>query len=140
MAKCEMCLWDPARKVRATWLITAQAALPSQNMIGSNGKGPSGQKYRKWRTKLQKVLEAQLNEIPRAKKFRAAVITRYYSGNFRAYDHENFVGGCKPLVDVLRGFDVIVNDNKSYWRGYYRQLPSTTGEVYFTIELYEYAD
>lgn len=140
MARCELCLWDPDRKVAKSWTITAEAVLPSQNVVGANGAGAAGGKYRKWRNKLDKALAEQLNLIPRARKFRAAIVTRYFAGKFRAYDHENFVGGCKPLVDVLRGYGVIFNDNAQNWRGYYRQEPSKNGKVYFTVELFEFAD
>ena len=145
MSACTMCAWDPERKVKRSWTVRGAGPLPSQNAIGGNGQGFNGSKYRKWRNGIERAIKDQLNEIPRARVFRAAIVTRYYGkspggATFRAYDHENFVGGCKPLVDVLRAYGVIYNDNAAYWRGYYRQQPSPNGETFFTITLYEFAD
>lgn len=139
MTACIQCAWDPGREVKARWLLQATGALPSQNAIGCNNGGYAGVKYRRWRAGIDAALKEQLNAIPRARRFRVGVVTRYYAGKFRAYDHENFVGGCKPLVDVLRGYGVIYNDSPAYWRGYYHQLPSTTGQTYYTVELLEFA-
>jgi hypothetical protein len=138
MTGCEMCGWVPGRKVKAKWLVTGKAILPSANVVGANTKGASGHKYRKWRTSIDAAIKDQLNQVPRARRHRTGIITRYYSGDFRAYDEENFIGGCKPLIDVLRAYGVLQNDNKAWWKGHYRQLPSTTGETYFTVELYEF--
>ena len=133
-----MCGWTPDRKAKYKFLVTGKAVLPSANTVGSNTKGASGHKYRKWRTSIDLAIRAQLNQIPRARRHRTGIITRYYHGDFRAYDEENFVAGCKPLVDVLRAYGVIHNDNAAYWKGYYRQVKSETGYTYFTVELYEF--
>lgn len=133
-----MCAWEPGRKVAKKWLVTGKAVLPSANTVGANGKGSSGFKYRKWRASIDEAIRAQLNQIPRARRHRVGIITRYHYGNFRAYDEENFIGGCKPLVDVLRAYGVIANDNAAYWKGYYRQVKSELGYTYFTVELYEF--
>lgn len=139
MSKCPQCNWDADRVVKQRWLVTCTGTIFSGNVIGANTSGWLGAKYRKARNTFDKDLKDQLNAIPRAMRFRAGVITRYYAGRFRAYDHENFVAGAKPLVDVLRGYGVIYNDSPAYWRGYYHQLPSTTGQTYYTVELLEFA-
>lgn len=138
MTGCEMCGWIPDRAVKYRWLVTGKAVLPSANTVGANTKGVSGHKYRKWRESIDAAIKVQLNQIPRARRHRVGIVTRYYSGDFRAYDEENFIGGCKPLIDVLRAYGVIYNDNKAWWKGYYRQLKSETGYVYFTVEIFEY--
>lgn len=111
--------------------------LPSQNLLGGNHQ--SGFKYRNFRRRFKDTLEEQLNAVPRANQFRAGIITRQYGKGRRLYDVENFIGGCKPLVDVLKAYAVILNDSPSCWRGYYLQERSADGLDRFTIELIEYA-
>lgn len=131
-----MCDWDPGREPKRRWIVQIDTAVPSGNVLGANTK--KNHNYRKWRTWFERVLREQLEAIPRASKHRVGIITRYYGKGRRAYDLENFSHGCKPLVDVLQAFDVIVNDNPSYWRGYYQQLKSPTGVDILRIEILEY--
>jgi hypothetical protein len=62
-------------------------------------------------------------------------ITRFYAGRCRQYDLENLVGGCKPLIDAMKEFRIIHDDNPDVWVGYYRQEKSKTNTNYATIVL-----
>jgi hypothetical protein len=132
-----MCGWNDDRRPAATWLIEATGVLPSQNQLGGNHR--NGHKYRRVRRELDKALAEQLNAVPRANRFRAGIITRFYGKGCRTYDTENFIGGCKPLVDVLKAYAVILDDKPSTWRGYYRQERSPDGVDRFRVQLLEYA-
>ncbi len=155
---CEMCGWDPTRTVAGHWLIVSpryngsdfkiitSGIIASGNTIGSNE--PSNYRYRKAREVFAADLKEQLNNIPRAERFREGVITRWYNTRvgrkgstkgFRAYDDENLRHGCKPLIDTLRSYGVLVNDSPSWWRGHYKQEAIRDGGSYYTIELLEYA-
>ena len=138
-----MCHYDPERLPARTWEITGNGWLPSQNHLGGNHK--TGHKYRNIRRNFEKDLKDQLNAVPRAAKFRAAIITRQFGKTKHGrwcypYDAANFVGGCKPLVDVLKAFAVILDDRDDTFRGYYRQERSTDGFDRYTITLMEYDD
>lgn len=131
-----MCDWDPEREPTRRWIVQVDGVLLSGNKLGANTK--KNHTYRKVREWFHRVLREQLEAIPRASRHRVGIITRYYGKGRRAYDHENFSHGCKPLVDTLQAFDVIVNDNPSYWTGYYRQEKSPTGVDMLRIEILEY--
>lgn len=136
-----MCGWNEDRTPTATWTIEGKGWLPSQNALGGNHK--SGHKYRNIRRNFEKDLADQLNAIPRATKFRAAIITRQFGktkhGRWcRPYDVGNLVGGCKPLVDTLKAYAVILDDRDETFKGYYRQERSADGFDRYTITLLEY--
>lgn len=139
--KCEMCGWDDERSPTRTWVASVEFSYPSQNDLGGNHK--SGFKYRNFRNKLAKLLKDQLNDIPAAMKYRVGIITRYYGVSAkgkqkRAYDEENLVGGGKPLIDVLKDYAVILDDNPSAWKGYYKQAKAPDGVDRIHIQLMEY--
>ena len=142
MPACTMCGFNPEREPVATWKVEAVGWLPSQNNLGGNHK--TGFKYRNIRRNFEKTLADQLNAIPRATKFREAIITRQFGktkhGRWcRPYDHANLVGGAKPLVDTLKAFAVILDDRDDTFRGHYRQERSADGVDRYNILLMEYA-
>lgn len=137
-----MCGWDTTRSPAHTWTVElAGISYPSLNQLGGNMK--NNPKYRAFRNRLAKLLKEQLNAIPRAEKFRVGIITREYGRSERgvqkrAYDEENMIGGGKGLVDTLRDYAVIVNDDPGHWKGFYRQERSPDGIDRIRIQLLEY--
>lgn len=143
MTKCLMCGYQPDRLPARTWTVEIEADYPSQNKLGGNHK--TGWLYRRIRAGFSLKLKEQLNAIPAATKYRAAVITRVYGKTARgvtkrAYDEENLVGGGKPLIDTLRDYRVILDDTAGAWKGWYRQEKSPDGIDRVRIQLMEYAD
>jgi hypothetical protein len=141
VAACERCQWDAHRVPLHTWTAEIAYSLPSQNDLGGNHQ--NGYTYRRYRNELARLLKDQLNAIPRAERFRVGIITRVYGLSAkgkqkRAYDWENLVGGCKPLIDTLRDYAVIVDDNPGNWRGYYEQVKSPDGIDRVKVQLLEY--
>ena len=136
MAPCAQCAWDPERVPKRRWIVQIDGAILSGNKLGGNTK--RNHTYRKTRAWYEHALKEQLSSIPHAAKFRVGIITRYYAKGRRAYDYENMSHGCKPLVDTLRAYGVIVNDNPGYWKGYYHQESSPTGVDAIRIEILEY--
>jgi hypothetical protein len=132
-----MCGWDQERKPAHVWTVEAEGVLPSLNMLKGNGRDSF--RYRRYRRSYDKALAEQLNAVPRANRFRAGIITRLYGKGCRTYDNDNFIGGCKPLVDILKAYAVILDDKPSTWRGYYRQERSPDGVDRFRVQLLEYA-
>ncbi|MCP3681231.1 MAG: hypothetical protein GY861_00945 [bacterium] len=49
------------------------------------------------------------------------IITRIYTGRHREIDYDNFVGGCKPLLDSLKDVKFIVDDNPKWLDREYMQ-------------------
>jgi hypothetical protein len=138
-----MCGWNPDRTPAREWTFEVEGTIPSQTALGGNVK--SGYTYRRYRKFFEQAMKAPLNEIPRAERFRVAVITRLYgktlSGRWcRPYDWANLVGGCKPLVDTLTNYAVILDDRAECFAGYYLQERSPDGIDRFRIRLLEYAN
>lgn len=141
MPACEKCQWDSDRVPLHRWQAEIVYSLPSQNDLGGNHQ--NGWTYRKYRRELSEALKEQLNAIPRAEKFRVGLITRLYGLSAkgrqkRQYDLENLIGGCKPLIDVLKDYAVIVDDRPNFWRGHYDQVKSPDGIDRVRVVLLEY--
>lgn len=137
-----MCRWDQSRLPEHTWdIVIEDVSYPSVNQLGGNAK--NDHRYRKYRNLLAKLLKEQLSSIPRASKFRVGIITREYGKSKlgkqkRPYDQDNLVAGGKALIDNLRDYAVILNDDDASWRGYYRQERSPDGVDRIRIRLLEY--
>lgn len=132
MPKCPQCTFDPDEEYIA-WKLTYNGKVPSQNQLKGNTR--YAYNYRRWRASFQKQLETQFAEIPKAEIARTGIITRYIGAKCRVYDLENFIGGCKPLIDVLKRNGVIVDDAPKWWRGHYHQNKSPDGEHRLEIEI-----
>lgn len=135
MAGCVQCGWDADRTPKHTWTVECAGIIPSQNALGGNHK--TGFVYRRYRKFYEHAL-VELNAVPRANKFRAVLITRVYGKRCRTYDMGNLVGGCKPLVDVLKGFAVILDDRDDCARFYYKQERSADGIDRIRLQILEY--
>lgn len=132
-----MCEWDLDAEVTWETEIILHVSAPSQNQTRGNHKYAYG--YRNIKKDLMRALAAELVEVPRAKRWRRGIIHRCYAKGKRAYDVENLVGGCKPLIDMLKESRVIIDDNKKWWQGAYLQSKSETGKDYIRITLQECA-
>lgn len=127
-----MCDYDPNVSYN-TQVATYVGLVPSQNQLSGNTR--AGWKYRVWRKKFESQAKRwDLKKAPPGIKC-IGIFTRHYGKRCREYDLENLIGGLKPLIDVLRGLGIIVNDDPKHWRGYYRQTPAADKVSKLTIEI-----
>ena len=83
------------------------------------------------RNQYEQVIRLQMNQLNAAKshQFRRVTIQRYGA---RLLDHDNFVGGCKPLLDALTRAGLLWDDSPGYLRVTYAQV-SGAGKNYRTV-------
>lgn len=132
---CIMCAWSPTTKPKAEYHFTLHIEGLSRNQIGSNNKR-KWNIYRDWRDRCMFQVK-KIVGIPLATGPRYGILTRHWAKRKREYDHDNWVGGCKPLVDTLVKAGLLVDDTPKMWRGYYRQEKSETGHDYISVQLME---
>lgn len=78
-------------------------------------------KYEAYRRKWFKVLPLFIRSQTKAPdELRTVKIIRY---GLRLYDDDNFIAGCKPLRDFLKGANVIRDDSEKWLRAIYVQFP-----------------
>ena len=122
-----MCRFDPGATVTASWTLRVPSYCPTFNSIGKNTK--NNFRYRGWRKVWEKEFGPWLQTIPPAMKYRRVTITRYYAGRNRAYDHQNFAGGCKPLLDVIVTFGGLYDDRDLWCEAHYVQIKAGSDGV-----------
>lgn len=137
MSNCKMCGYDARTIVTSRWQITLPISYPSQNIIKGNRQQYN--KYRSFRRHIEALMLTELDQvhIPVADRARRGLLTRWWGKRKSTYDHENLVGGGKPILDVMKKLGLIVDDNPKWWQGYYKQRKSPDGKDYITIELEE---
>ena len=76
------------------------------------------------RDQYETLIRHQMRSLDRARphQFRRVKIERYGS---RLLDVDNFVGGCKPLIDALSRAGIIWDDSIRYVRVDYEQIKAT---------------
>jgi hypothetical protein len=72
------------------------------------------------RDQYERIIRLVRRPCDRVKRyeFRCVKIERH---GVRQLDHDNFVGGCKPLIDALKNVGLIWDDSPSYCRVKYTQ-------------------
>lgn len=122
-------------------------------------KAPSQNDYRvdQWtgrgRWKYYRAKQSWFREIPPCPlplaamgRRRLVLFTRWMGHRERAYDEENFKGGCKPILDVLVKKGWLVDDRRKMveteyrqWRAWNRRVGATlTPEM--EIRIYDYEE
>jgi len=81
-----------------------------------------------WRTALAYFFPFQ----PRYKEQRSIIITGYWEREVNFLDHDNFVGGCKPVLDGLKRLGWIFDDSHRWLRVSYRQKVLGVDEIHET--------
>lgn len=131
-----MCRYDADAKVSTTWTLKIPSYCPTFNSIGLNSK--NNFKYRGWRKTWETLFGPWLKTIPPALKFRRVTITRIYGSGKRAFDSQNFAGGCKPLLDTLTNFGAIYDDSDTWCNSHYLQTKSPDGIDYVQVQIDEF--
>jgi len=107
---------------------TEVTATPSLNKLHSSKWQMSN-----WKKKYLKEFRNYEFAIPQAKKFRLVEIERCGS---RMFDKDNFIGGCKPLLDTLKTKGFIVDDSAKWVEVLYKQIKCKRGQEKTIIKLY----
>lgn len=131
-----MCRYDADAIVVATWTHRVESYCPTFNSIGLNTK--NNHKYRGWRRAWEQHFGAWLQTLPPALKYRRVTLTRYYGLKKRAFDSQNFAGGCKPLLDTLTNFGAIYDDSDMWCEAHHLQVKSPDGKDYVEVRLEEF--
>ena len=97
---------------------------PSQNVLYpmfKNGKVPAWVIKHKWKKTFMKCMRNF--ELMKRKNCRKKItVTRIYTGRKRELDYDNFVGGCKPMIDALKTVGFIIDDKPSWLDREYTQV------------------
>lgn len=84
-----------------------------------------------YRTELRKSLD-MTGDIPTADSKRYVVITRHSMGTL---DNDNFIGGCKQLVDALQREGLIKDDSPEWVQIDYKQEKAKRGEGFTAVRV-----
>lgn len=133
--KCAMCRYDPGARVAESWSLREESFCPTQNTLRSNGK--HDRVYKMWRGRWTKLFGDWLSSIPTAEKYRRLTITRHFGKGNRAFDSDNFSGGCKPLRDVVVTHGALYDDSPLWAEVHYQQLKSADGLSYVELLIEE---
>ena len=90
--------------------------------------------YANWKKKVR-VIGLYLPEVTRIRSKSSVVIARHYGKGRRKYDHDNMVGGCKPIIDLLVRQGYLYNDTPEYVEVEYIQVKSDDGEDQIEIQV-----
>lgn len=131
---CQHCGFSPSKTETVLLRAFLNTPLISGNKIKANGKGFGGYEYRKAKTKYKKSLNVHACEraSPASLK-RRVYVTRLYKKPKRAYDYDNLVWGCKPLIDVIRTNGWLFDDNPKHVEVIYNQVESDSNAIELTI-------
>ena len=113
-------------------LIIEQEAISANDKIFGINKSGAKYLYKAYRDKLKTTLICSLgigNEEDRT----AWKIVRHWGAGKLQFDDANLVGGFKPLFDALVKINHIQDDNPDYFKAYYFQRKSNTGEGYIEL-------
>jgi hypothetical protein len=118
-------------------IIILPYATPSLNetlqILRLRGRGRPLPKSWIWKQKFLKSLKSWFTGKPYdpAKGKRKV---RVYRFSRRTLDHDNFVGGCKSLMDSLKIMDLIVDDTPEFLEAEYIQVKSPCKQTVIIIE------
>lgn len=135
--ECISCGWDAAAIVTWSYELVLPLTWPSQNTMGAIHRGAAGAKYRRTRAHFEGCLRKYKYNVPAAKGFRRAWLTRHWGHRKRAYDTGNLIGGCKALVDALVALGYLYDDTPEYFLGSYHQEKAVDGKDSISIRLEE---
>ena len=113
-------------------IIIEQEAISANDKIFGINKSGAKYLYKSYRDKLKNNLICMLgmgNEQERT----AWKVVRHWGANKRQFDDANLVGGFKPLFDALVKINHIQDDNPDYFKAYYFQRKSNTGQGYIEL-------
>lgn len=116
------------------WAFEIDEPTPSLNML--RRQFANARYYTTLRNRLETyVMVARVNnKIPKATKIRRVYITRYATQEKYLLDLDNFIGGAKPLLDVLVRQGLLVDDSAKFLNCYYEQRVGAVSCTHVKIE------
>lgn len=135
MSKCPACGFDDSLTVTAAWEFKLPIKLLSGNQIKGSGRGRSGWKYREQRKLWARAMTAAGIDCPPAEGSRRLWLTRLWGKGQRAYDEDNLIWGCKPVVDEIVAQGWLLDDTPDKVERIYNQEKSPDGFNYVKVRL-----
>ncbi len=93
-----------------SWRISIPMAIPSGNTFKRAMYGRNRKYYSNIRRDFGSFVKVGGRDIPKANGPRSVTITRIYPRHGKLYDVDNLHWGCKPLVDELVAWGILVGD------------------------------
>ncbi len=133
---CIACGFDESLPYTTVGELTIPISWPSQNELGSNGKGGAGWHYRRLRQEFASELYAALTQasVPEATGRRRVWLTRIYKPGKREYDVANLLGGGKHIVDCLVTRSLLIDDKRKFFEGVYSQIPGPADAIHLRFD------
>jgi hypothetical protein len=91
----------------------------------------------KWKKAIDTLLYAHGDLLVKLEPKIDLRITRFYGYRKRAFDKDNLYGACKPLIDAVRGLQVIPDDTPAHINLYVEQEKSPTKQSFVRISAHE---
>ena len=113
-------------------IIIEQEAISANDKIFGINKSGAKYLYKAYRDQLKTNLICMLGMGDEQERT-AWKVVRHWGANKRQFDDANLVGGFKPLFDALVKINHIQDDNPDYFKAYYFQRKSNTGEGYIEL-------
>lgn len=114
MSACVKCGHDPEVRVLSRWVLEIGALEVKSLNAHSVNAGHARHAYRRARDQWQWAVVAarHARRVPQATSKRRVTIRRIIGYRQREFDHDNLVGGCKPLVDALVRDGMLIGDRR----------------------------
>lgn len=138
-AACIACGYDASAVVAFRWSFFVELDSKSMNVYLSNA-GPTRFAYKRERQAWQLMIRSAINKtvrspsMPRATRFRRVTLTRFYDGRQQLRDADNYIGGCKPLLDALVCNGVLLDDSADFAQVIYKQERRPPVGMQFIVE------
>jgi hypothetical protein len=134
---CEKCGYDPLRRTRHVATVELKFTWKSGNVINNPGSR-SRFRYSEYKKRFEKLFQGHILDIPKASGFRRITLTRIYGvgpkgGTCYNYDKDNLSQGAKPLVDILKKYGIIIDDDSENAEIHYLQEESKDKYHYVRI-------
>jgi hypothetical protein len=113
---------------------------PSLNQVMRWVRGESW-RYAKIKTAISQWVMITTARMPRPTGRRHIRIVRTYRSERYRLDQDNFIGGCKCLVDAMIYHDVIIEDSDEHATIEYDQEKQTSGKTdWVEVEVWDYKE
>jgi hypothetical protein len=132
---CTKCGFDPDARIAASWSFVLEHAVLSLNARVAN-VGSARWRYASERDAWRWLVRAAKakHRIAPAVGRRRLTLTRIYARGQRALDHDNLVGGMKPVVDAIVHEELLVDDKPAWLELHHDQVPGTERAVRVLLE------
>lgn len=90
--------------------------------------------WREWRLLIQSEARKLCGSLPKLNGSKKRVtITRVFGHRQRPFDQDNLAGGCKGLIDAMKGI-LIKDDNPNHAEFHFKQVKGQRGHTVIEVE------